>query len=205
MTSVLAAIVALVLTGYFMLLARSHGIGRILLFIAFPEFALVFLILLSEYLVPFLEAIGKDATLTGRVPLWHLADEQISRRLMLGYGFSAFWSPANGQAWLIWEKVGWEAPHAHNGYRDILLGLGMIGLVLLAFVIARALRQGVALHLAEPRNGWLWLNVLVGVFLTMNLSESLFLSSNDLPWIVFATGLIMISFRFPDRPRHLAG
>ena len=200
MTSLLAVIAAFVLTGYFKLLTRSHGIGRIVLFIAFPEIAIAFLILLGEFLVPFLEAMGKDATLTGRVPLWHLVDDQIARKPMLGYGYSAFWSPANGQAWLIWEKIGWQAPHAHNGYRDTLLSLGMTGMGLLAFVIARALRKGVALQLAEPQNGWLWLNVLIGMFLIMNLSESLFLSSTDLPWIIFAAGLIMISMRFPDRP-----
>ncbi|MDT8855533.1 O-antigen ligase family protein [Paracoccaceae bacterium Fryx2] len=200
MTSVLAVAAALVLTWYFRLLTRSHGFTRILLFIAFPQIAIVLMFLLGEYLVPFLEAIGKDATLTGRVPLWHLADAQIAQRPMLGHGFSAFWSPASGEAWLIRERIGWMAPHAHSGYRDTLLSLGFVGAGLTAYVIVRALCQGVALHLCEPRNGWIWLNVLIGMFLIMNLSETLLLSANDFPWIIFAAGLIMISLRFPDRP-----
>ncbi|MGO8572661.1 hypothetical protein ACC870_37305, partial [Rhizobium ruizarguesonis] len=36
-------------------------------------------------------------------------------------GYQAFWTVANPEATHIWLMLGWAAPHAHNGYRDILL------------------------------------------------------------------------------------
>ncbi|MGO7785777.1 O-antigen ligase family protein, partial [Rhizobium ruizarguesonis] len=76
-----------------------------------------------------LEALGKDATLTGRVPLWELVDLEISDRWMFGYGYQAFWTVANPEATRIWLKIGWASPHAHNGYRDILLSFGIIPII----------------------------------------------------------------------------
>ena len=46
----------------------------------------------------FMVAIGKDPTLTGRTEIWSYVIPYISERPMLGWGFSAFWSPANPAA-----------------------------------------------------------------------------------------------------------
>ncbi len=198
-TSVLAAVFAVALAGCFILLQRLHGSARMFMMILFPQIAVILLVGLAEYLVPLLEALGKDATLTGRVPLWHHVDGEIARRLLFGWGFSSFWSPANGEAWRIWADIGWMAPHSHNGYREMMLSLGVVGLLLLIFIVLRALVQGVALQFAQPAAGWLWLNVVIGMVLVMNLSEALFLTANDMPAVIFATALLMIGYRYPER------
>ncbi|MBZ4024212.1 polymerase, partial [Rhodobacter sp. TJ_12] len=89
----------------------------------------------------------------------------------------------------------WMAPHAHNGYRDTLLSLGLVGLALLVVVIVRALRQGAALLSREPSEPWLVLNVLVAVFLVMNMTESLLLQQNNFLFILFVTAALMFSRR----------
>ncbi len=158
-------------------------------------------------MLPLLEFLGKDATLTGRVPLWHLVDPEIVHRPLLGYGYGVFWSEANPVAWRIWEVSGWQAPHAHNGYRDLLLGVGSVGLVLFGLVTVRALRQGTDLCSAEPRQGWLWCVATIGASLAMNLSESTFLMQNDLMWVLFATAVLTLSLRHAELkgrvPTHL--
>ena len=97
--------------------------------------------------------LGKDATLTGRVPLWRLVDAEIGRHLILGFGYQAFWTEANPDAWRSWTKVGWQAPHAHSGFRDVLLNFGLVGFLVLVATVVRAMRQGAALHCAPARGG----------------------------------------------------
>jgi exopolysaccharide production protein ExoQ len=198
MTGMLAAGAAAGLACFFAQLSRRQGIGRLVLVLIFLQLTAAFLLGLGSYLVPLLEALGKDATLTGRVPLWRLVDEQIGRNLVLGHGFGAFWTTGSPGAWRIWGEIGWMAPHAHNGFRDTLLGVGLLGLTILLFVIARAVTQGALLQCRKPDEGWLWLNVLVGMFLVMNLTESIFLVQNDLFWTLFMTAVIAFSLRYPD-------
>lgn len=187
-------------------IARARGMARLAAILVLALVLVSLAALLFIGLLPLLEFLGKDATLTGRVPLWHLVDAEIARRPVLGYGYGVFWSEANPIAWQIWEEVGWQAPHAHNGYRDLLLGLGLVGLALFLIVALRALQQGTGLCSAAPHDGWLWCVATIGTALAMNLSESTFLMQNDLMWTLFSTAAITLSLRHaqlrPAIPRH---
>lgn len=205
MTGLMATTAAAGLTWFYLALGRSRGISRLVLVILFLQLTAIVLLSLGEFLVPALEALGKDATLTGRVPLWALVDEMIERRLVLGHGFGVFWTEGNMDAWRIWGAIGWQAPHSHNGYRETMLGLGLVGLVTLAAVVVRAAWQAGALYCSKPWEGWLWINVFIGMYLVMNLTESLFLVQNDLFWTLFMAVIVMVSLRFPERRREMPG
>jgi O-antigen ligase len=79
--------------------------------------------------------LGKDATLTGRVQLWHYVKQEILARPIRGWGYSAFWS--TGEADRIRAAVGWDPPNAHDGFLDAILGLGFVGLIILIAGLAR--------------------------------------------------------------------
>ena len=198
-SSLLAAVMALMLALAHVLLARAQGLGRVLMLSGFLVLALLLLLFLSTLLVPLLQALGKDATLTGRVPLWALVDARIAARPWLGYGYQAFWTQGSVDAWGIWTAIGWTSPHAHNGYRDTLLSLGITGAALLAVVLVQALMRAMRLHLARPAMGWLWPNALLGHSLILNLSESALLFQNDLQWILTATVVTMAALHAPRR------
>ena len=137
----------------------------------------------------------KDATLTGRVPLWHLVDAEIGRHLVFGFGYQAFWSEANPAAWRLWASAGWNAPHAHSGFRDVLLNFGLVGFVVIAATIGRAMRQGAALHCGQPEKGWLWINLLMVWFLVLNLAESVMFVQNDALFVLFAAAILSCGLR----------
>jgi exopolysaccharide production protein ExoQ len=197
MTSVVAAASMVCLIWFYTTLPKVHGIRRVVFVLVFVQAAIVLLILLHEFLVPVLEALGKDATLTGRVPLWELVDAEISHHLLLGFGYQAFWTEGNPEAWAIWTKIQWAAPHAHNGYRDTLLSFGIGGMALFVLVVVRAIRQGAVLQCRGPEDGWLWLNVFMIMVLVMNLTESIFLVQNDAIFVLFSTSLILFSLYVP--------
>jgi exopolysaccharide production protein ExoQ len=194
-TSLLACVTSLVLFGFYHVLKKSRGFGRFMVVFVFLEIVVLTLIWLSNFLVPLLESLGKDATLTGRVPLWKLVDEAIAERLWLGYGYQAFWTEGSIRAWQIWSSEGWKAPHAHSGYRDTILNFGIFGLLLLGAVLAQALTRGARLVCAEPEGCWVWLNILVGMSLVINLAESKLLAQNDLHWIIMTTAIVLFAIR----------
>jgi O-antigen ligase len=84
-----------------------------------------------------LELLGKDPTLTGRTELWALVIQFISQRPMLGWGLTAFWTPANPFSADISNTLGWVVPEAHNGLLELLLEIGVAGTGLLLFIIGR--------------------------------------------------------------------
>jgi O-antigen ligase len=51
----------------------------------------------------------------------------IEKRPWLGYGYQAFWRAGKSEAESIWQAVGWEPPHAHNGFLELLLIFGWLG------------------------------------------------------------------------------
>src|SRR5260370_31854078 len=72
-------------------------------------------------------------TLTGRTAIWVGITQSISKRPILGYGFYAFWQGLNGESANIILANHWVFGYAHNGMLEILLQLGIVGLV--AFLI----------------------------------------------------------------------
>lgn len=81
--------------------------------------------------------LGKSPDLTGRGEFWPQLVEKITERPILGYGFEGFWLPWKGDlnpAITIFNSNFYVPHHAHNGFLDLALSLGLLGLAL--FTIA---------------------------------------------------------------------
>jgi exopolysaccharide production protein ExoQ len=81
-------------------------------------------------------SLGKDATLTGRTDFWPQVIDAIWERPLVGYGYQGFWQDWRGKdnpAAHIINHNGFVPPHSHSGYLEILLALGIVGLILFAF------------------------------------------------------------------------
>ncbi|MBY6004236.1 O-antigen ligase family protein [Salipiger bermudensis] len=206
-TGLLSVVTAFVTVATVRTLARKRGAARLFAKMVILLASIAALSALIIGLIPLLEFLGKDATLTGRVPLWELVVPEIERRPVLGHGYGAFWSEASPAAWRIWEAEGWQAPHAHEGYLDLLLGIGVVGLALFAVVAWLAIARGVHLCSVAPDEGWAWCVAAVVGALVMNLSESTILMQNDILWVLFSTAALTISMRHAELvqplPRHV--
>lgn len=76
-------------------------------------------------------------TLSGRAFIWPEVMYFASQRLLLGYGYESFWTPANIDT--ISSNLGWGLREAHNAYLEALLSLGVTGLAALLLVGGAAL------------------------------------------------------------------
>jgi len=138
----------------------------------------------------FSSALGRDATLTGRTDIWADVMPARSQRPLLGYGFGSFWTNARRQLYKI--------PTAHNGYLDILLELGEVGL---AFYTAWLLSCARQLHRAIAQNyDWAAFAIcLLFVCLIYNATESALNSPTD-----YMTAVIVLAvFVVPHKPTVL--
>lgn len=196
-TALLSVLVAIVLTLFYWALRRMRGLGRILLFLLVMQGMAVSYIVGSEFVAPALAALGKDTTLTGRVPMWHFEDEAIQQKPLLGYGYQAFWSDGSGAGWKIKSEIDWDSPNAHNGYREILLAFGVLGFAPFMILIVRTLVKGAKFHIRAPDDSWLGLNVLIGMLLVTNITESIFYMPYNFLFIIFMASVVMISIRKP--------
>lgn len=153
-----------------------------------------------ELLVPFLARgdVDETLTLTGRTDLWAALIPEFLERPWLGYGFSAFWSPANLER--MEAVAGFPVVAAHNGFLEELLSTGAVGLLLFMafwiYVILLATSRG---RHGEPL-GWLTLLFMV-FYLFLNVSTSLMQSYMEVPFIiVFALLGLMASRSAADPP-----
>jgi exopolysaccharide production protein ExoQ len=82
--------------------------------------------------------LGRDTTLTGRTNIWHFAILMVEHPL-LGAGFESFWvGPRLAQMEVLIDQ---GVNQAHNGYIEVYLNLGWLGLFLLLFLLLYAYRR----------------------------------------------------------------
>lgn len=94
--------------------------------------------LLFEPLHQMLLKFSVDPTFTGRTSIWAFAIEALHSHLWRGFGYESFWSAdaakeAANPYYLDWDVRG--IVHGHNGYLDITLSMGLIGLICAIVVI----------------------------------------------------------------------
>jgi exopolysaccharide production protein ExoQ len=139
---------------------------------------------------------GKGITFNGRTPVWTLAIEQLVKRPLLGYGYSAFWGSEEGWqafrgvpwAWAEYKpefdiKTGWTA---HNGFLDVALQIGLVGLALLCSHILLVI--GRSLALMQKTHSWesLWMLQILAIQLVgAGFEPSTYLASNNIHWIIY--------------------
>ena len=129
-------------------------------------------IIVTNQLAAIAPLLGRNAQLTGRVELWLILPSYIADRPWLGYGFGAFWVADSENVALIWDAVGWAPPEAHNGWLDLLLELGVVGLAVLSLQIFLIVINGIraVVEGREPDSQYLLMTTLI--ILVFNISES---------------------------------
>ena len=123
---------------------------------------------------------GRDPTLTGRTLLWHEVWELVRERPLLGYGYGAFWAESSEPASLLWEAIGWAVPTAHNGYLELLLELGVVGLTLFVLSVSTTIFGILARIRLIERALLLSCCAVISFVLIYNVVESTLLEQHDI-------------------------
>jgi exopolysaccharide production protein ExoQ len=148
-----------------------------------------------------LSGVGADASLTGRTALWDVVWQMISIHPWLGWGYGAFWQGDAGPSAFVWSAVSWHPPHAHDGFLDLWLGVGVVGLILFVAMLAYAFVR--AFFYLRLRAGSLALFPFVFVLFVSvySLSESTLFTQNTLFWILFVAVSVRLAQPSPALSR----
>jgi exopolysaccharide production protein ExoQ len=138
------------------------------------------------------EMLGRDATLTGRTNIWAMAIESAVEKPILGYGYNAFWNVAP-EADRISTILHWKVPHAHNGFIDLTLQLGLVGLGLFLWTYAIAVRRAIAFAYIEPEKEAMWPLAYLAFALLYQVTESTIFVGNTIVWMVYVSTICTVT------------
>jgi O-antigen ligase len=86
--------------------------------------------------------LGRGSSLSGRTNIWSVVVERIQEKPFTGWGFGGVWRPESLPSQQMWQEMRFHAYHAHSGYLDLLLQVGVVGLLLyLTFAFATLRRH----------------------------------------------------------------
>lgn len=136
----------------------------------------------SNWLDSLLVFLGRDPTLTGRLVLWDYALSASAQRPVSGYGYAAFWGSPSGPAAGLNSHLRQVVPNAHNGYLEVMLGLGWVGLCLSIVWLLSLLRRGTGIARDNRVLGAWSCGLAVGL-MAYCFSESVLISANSL-WTI---------------------
>ncbi|HEY1581361.1 MAG TPA: O-antigen ligase family protein [Terracidiphilus sp.] len=144
-----------------------------------------------------LEASGRDATLTGRTEIWKTVLNEPNNPL-LGTGYASFWLGERlHRIWALYPRT--PLLQAHNGYIEVYLNLGVVGVALLGAVLWTGLRNaGRRLRAAHNTTGnaddslfRTFAMAYILAYLIYNMTEATFQGLNFL-FIIF----LLLAFDF---------
>lgn len=131
-------------------------------------------------------ALGRNSNLSGRTDIWAALIPTVPNALV-GAGFESYWiSPSATELWNSLSRAGWWHPEilvteAHNGYIEVFLNLGWIGIILIALLLATGFRRGISAFRVNPSIGSLMLPYVI-VSAIYCVTEAGFRSLNPM-WI----------------------
>jgi O-antigen ligase len=162
---------------------KSFGIIAILIFLGL--FVLQVSLHLDQVLIG---ALGRNSSLTDRIPLW--GDIlSFGTNPLIGLGYNSFF--LGDRAERLWEKWNWHPNSTHNGYLDTYVNLGWIGIVFLTILLISTFAKAKNELLNNYEYGRFRMGWLV-VVLLYNFTETAF-SGLHLVWLIF----LLIAVDYP--------
>jgi O-antigen ligase len=144
--------------------------------------------------------MGRDPTLTGRTEVWKLV-LTLAGNPLWGTGFESFWLGHRLEQ--IWAVYWWHPNEAHNGYIEMFLNLGWIGIFLFGVLLITGYRNVINAFRHNPEMG----RVRIAYFfvtVVYNFTESVTRMLSPV-WIFFLLATMKVSEpaqKSPASPRH---
>ena len=144
--------------------------------------------------------LGKEdstLTLTGRIPVWKECFSFIQARPFFGYGYNAFWTAKHVRQ--ISDKADWGiagVPWALNGYIDLALGVGLVGLAAYMLLLILALKEAIVSYSRTGNSLYLSIFAMLIFYVVVSFLESLPYNAGYATFIFFT---ILAKLAFGDK------
>lgn len=151
------------------------------------------------------DLLNSPRALTGRVEIWLVVLRYIHDNFWLGAGYGSFW--ATGYDGPVFRyTTGWILlqPNSHNGYLDLAVQLGAIGVALgVAAAFLAPLFGAIATPKIPANARWL---ILAAIIFTAchNMLEATYFNRDSPGWVLLVVMLAMLGEYRPADERHTA-
>jgi exopolysaccharide production protein ExoQ len=115
--------------------------------------------------------LGRSSDLTGRTDIWTTTMQYIPERPVLGYGYWGFWNEASSESSAVERALGTPIMYSHNGYIEVLLDLGAVGLLLTLIFLWTGIGRTYYFSERNRSKVGLWPLAFLCYFLLRNIGE----------------------------------
>ncbi len=193
-TTTITFLILLISIPFYKSLWKRWNSNSLVLYFLGIVVVMVCILIVATQQVEFLTNLaGKTSTFSGRTFLWVNLLEESRNKPLLGYGYNGFWLGWEGPSARIWQLRTWLPRHAHNGYLDVLLDLGWVGLSAFVIHFLMILLAALKWLRRHPTFDNLWPMFFLVYILITNATRSLILTQNSLVWILYTTISLTIS------------
>jgi O-antigen ligase len=132
-------------------------------------------------------ADSNPATLTDRTLMWQASMPYAVARPLLGYGFHSFWTKEH--ILVVSSELGFPVPATHDDYFDLVLGVGIPGLVLFLIILGHTLARYLRAY-RETASADTAIALALLLFCCLTMTTEVIGFSTGLPTFVFYTLLL---------------
>ncbi|RMF56769.1 MAG: O-antigen ligase family protein [Bacteroidetes bacterium] len=199
-TSLFAVILAYLLLIVLSFQMRFAAYLRVAIFSVSVALLVPGMIMFVTYFEDILAVFGKNATLTGRIPLWSALLPYVMDRFWLGYGYGAFWASMGGPIVYLYRLFSWLPTHAHNGYLDVWIDIGIIGLFLTVLIFLKLIYYCVNEMMITGRKNYITVMIFFFVIYlnAINVTYNLMLEARlggGIYWVVLSWMFMYVKSR----------
>jgi exopolysaccharide production protein ExoQ len=166
-------------------LARLNSERRFIVYTVAPLVVLASAYSIAANTELLFQVLGRDSTLTGRTHLWSMVLPAIVKHPVVGYGYGAFWTGLRGEALNVLVGSRWLVRGADNGYLELCLSLGVVGLAVFLCVLVIAFRMANQYLRSDDRPIGFWPITYFTLFMVHNVCESHLLETRSLEFLLF--------------------
>lgn len=154
----------------------------------------------------FFDVLGRNLsrnTLQVRMALWDVVLDKAQQRPWLGFGYG------NTSIYDTLDEISlvgstWSPEQAHNGFLEIFLQLGLVGLVAMVYHVVLGFQRGILLAGLTKSKEALWVLAYLTILLLFNLTYSVYLGQLTMPWTIYVAITLSVCFQLVNKKIALA-
>jgi O-antigen ligase len=181
---VLALVVLFIVLSKF--LHRLRPLERVLVTAFLPAVGLLASYLIYDSRFAILKFLGKDPSLSGRTGIWAVMFLAIVKRPLTGFGYAAFWTVTNPEAHrLALAAADPGLNNAENGILQLWLEIGLIGVLILGYLLFRTTKNAITCFRSDTPNYALWYMSILFITLLGLGDGSKFMVPTSIEWVLY--------------------
>jgi exopolysaccharide production protein ExoQ len=151
-------------------------------------FCSIFIVIFFDVFHLAINMTGHQETFWGRVSFWPELIKISNGTILFGVGYDSFWLGERLE--LIWSRYWWKPTEAHNGYVEIFLELGLVGICFYIIVFIASINKIFKNIEQRMPNSNLFMILFIMIIL-YNITETAF-KGTHIMWFMFL--LISINY-----------